>query len=198
MSVMLTTRGPSHTFVSPPAIATWNCSARGSIPSSSGSAMSVCARGNATARKAATGSAAMAAKSLRFTARALRPIRCGESFDSEKWVPSQSRSQVTTDPSGCRIAASSPGPTASCGLSGNRFRKARINSISIGGIPSARCDAVATSLGRQNGDVKRHSEERFCQWPSGSESSEDCWPSGDVRRGSGFLGEYRISVGPYW
>ena len=112
IAVTLMASGPSQLLVSPPAIATPKRSANGKMPSNNSAAnLRPPRRGSATANSAASGRAAMAAKSLRLTARAFRPTRWGDTAVRSKSTPSVSISTVATQSSvNCRIAASSPGP----------------------------------------------------------------------------------------
>ncbi len=114
------TRGPSYVLVSPPAIATSNSLASGNKPSykaiasRSGSNSLFPFRGNAREMNAASGLAAIAARSLRLAAKACRPIRRGSSTPTRKSTPSVNRSVVTTTSEllvSERIAASSRSPS---------------------------------------------------------------------------------------
>ena len=75
---MLITSGPSQLFVSPPAIGQSNSAASGKMPSYRPLASdSPPLFGSASETSAARGLAAIAARSLRFTASDLRPMRFG-------------------------------------------------------------------------------------------------------------------------
>ena len=135
-AVIETTSGPSQALVSPPASTTPCSAARARMPSRSPRPIaSPCLRGRATAAKADSGRAAMAARSLRFTARALWPTCRGEHSDpSTKSVPSMSMSTVTTvrrSAGGRSTAASSPGGTSNRGSAGIRARRRDTKSSSI-------------------------------------------------------------------
>ena len=110
------TTGPVQLFVSPPMMATPKASAISRKPRYSSSARArPPRRGKPTLTTAATGTPAMAAMSLRFTAMALRPTRRGPASSRRKQLPSSSMSVVTRHGVAvgqARMAVSSPGPSS--------------------------------------------------------------------------------------
>ena len=119
ITVTLITSGPSVLVVSPPASATPVSLARPARPECSRWAGSPCQlRGRATETTAAIGRPAIAAMSLRLTARDLRPTCSGVASGQVKCTPSTSMSTAISVESVSgqdTDAASSPMPTSSRG-----------------------------------------------------------------------------------
>ena len=99
---MLRTSSPGHVLVSPPAMENSNSSAKPIIPayicwtSAKASLFVVPPVGNSSDTTTLTGRAAIAARSLRFTATAFRPMLAGETSPQRKCTPSANRSVVNT------------------------------------------------------------------------------------------------------